>query len=65
MFGRARPSAGLLLDCLDILLMTKIVPAVPIAFFQATTLLSPSVTAYSWDAATQMPALDRIGVVAT
>ena len=49
---------------LDVLLMTKIVPAVPLMFFRQPFLLSRSVTAYSWDAATQMPALDRMGIVA-
>jgi ABC-type transport system substrate-binding protein len=49
---------------LDLWLMEEVVPAIPLAELASTWVTSPRVVAYSFDAATNNPALDRIALVA-
>ena len=46
----------------DQLLMTRVVPAVPIVSFQPVRILGPRISRFSWDEAYVEPALDRIAV---
>ena len=45
---------------LDQYLVTQVMPAVPLAFGQVIRVTSPKMAAFSWDAAFQMPAIDRL-----
>jgi peptide/nickel transport system substrate-binding protein len=48
----------------DQMLMTEVVPAVPLVFFQPVRAISPNIRGFSWDQAYVQPALDRIVVAA-
>ena len=50
---------------LDQYLVSKVMPAVPLAFGRVVRLASPSLTSFSFDLANQAPSLDRLGVSAS
>jgi peptide/nickel transport system substrate-binding protein len=47
---------------LDQLLMTQLVPAVPLCFYQPVRVIGPRITRFAWDQAYVEPALDRLAV---
>lgn len=49
----------------DQYLVTQLMPAIPLAFAQEIRLTSPSIRGFSWDQATESPAMDRIWMAAS
>ena len=50
---------------LDQYLVTRLMPAVPIAFIRSIVISSPAIASFTWDQAFQTPALDRLEVAAS